>query len=263
MKKLIVVALALVLTVSLAACGGNGASAPPVSSRTSNPPPPSDTQNPNPAPPTQSAATQPSGGEVPGGQSVDSLIDWMTDGTYSYDFKMISEGSDGKFEGSGSMAADGGNMAQTTEMTVEGQSVKSSVIIKDGVTYIIDDASKMIMTMPGGANPNEGMVTDYSGITLVGSGTGEIDGKTLPYEEYAEDVSGASVKFYIENGEIYGIESEAEGMKTVMTLTNQSDSVPSGAFDLPSGYTTIDAGGMGNFGGGYLPEGFEMPEGVN
>jgi hypothetical protein len=170
---------------------------------------------------------------------MDSLIKWMMDGTFSYDFSMTSEGNGEKSESSGSMATDGNNLAMTSEMTVEGQAVKSRIIIKDGTTYIIDDASKLIMTAQGGMNPTEGMMTDYSGIAKTGEGTGEIDGKTLPYEEYTESETGATVRYYIDGGQVYGIESAYEGYKTVMIITNAKNSVPSGAFDLPEGYTQM------------------------
>jgi hypothetical protein len=231
MKKLLTITLALVLALSLAACGasnnGGGATTSPANNSTTTPASNTPAQTPE--------TTTPTGG----GQAMDSLIGWMMGGTFSYDFTQTSEGPDGKTESSGSMAMDGENYAVTTEMTVEGQTVKSRVIIKDGTTYIVDDANKFIMKAPGGMNPTAGMLTDYSGIAQTGSGTGEIGGKTLPYEEYAESETGAAVRYYLDGGQVYGIESEYEGYKTVMIITNPSNKVPAGAFELPTGYTEV------------------------
>jgi hypothetical protein len=223
---------------SLAACGGGGT--PPASQTTGNsattpqnePPISQDpVESTPPSEPAQSTGT-------PEGQAMASLIGWMMDGTFSYDFTMTSEGPEGTTEGSGSMAMDGGNMAISMEMTVEGQAVQSKVIILDGVTYIVMDAEKMIMKMENaGAEMTAGMMTDYTGITKTGDGTGEIGGKTLPYEEYTESETGSVVRYYLDGGQVYGIESEYEGYKTVMIITNASVSVPAGVFDLPEGYT--------------------------
>ncbi len=170
-----------------------------------------------------------------------SLIGWMMDGTFSYDYTITSEGPEGITEGSGSMAVEGANMAITSEMTVEGMAAKSHIIIMGEDMYIVDDASKMIMIMSGGVDPamTQGLITDYAGITKTGDGTGEIDGKSLPYEEYTDEETGAVVRYYLDGGQVYGIESTYEGYNTVMIITNASSSVPPGAFDLPEGYTEM------------------------
>ncbi|MDR0852726.1 MAG: hypothetical protein LBN36_09530 [Clostridiales Family XIII bacterium] len=178
------------------------------------------------------------GGGGGGGQAMDSLISWMKSGTFSYDYKMLSEGGGQTTEAAGSMALDGDNIAIASEMTQGGQQIKSRIIIKDGTTYVIDDTNKFMIKIAGsGADMTGGLATDYSGIELVGSGTGEIDGKTLPYEEYTSE--GVSVKYYMDGGKVYGFESEYEGYKTVMIITNASNRVPAGAFDLPTGYTEM------------------------
>jgi outer membrane lipoprotein-sorting protein len=229
MKKAITLALILVLALSLlAACGSNDNGG---SSTTT--PPSSSTTTP---PASQGETTAPSNN---GDKAADSLIAWMMGGTFSYDFTMTTEGNGEKTESSGSMAMEGNNLAMTSEMTVEGQAMKSRIIIRDGTTYIIDDANKFIMKAAGGMNPTAGMMTDYSGIAKTGDGTGEINGRSLPYEEYTEGETGATVRYYLDGGQVYGIESEYEGYKTVMIITNPKNSVPANAFDLPEGYTQM------------------------
>jgi hypothetical protein len=170
----------------------------------------------------------------------DSLITWMMGGTFSYGYTMTSVGPEGTTEGSGSMAMDGNNMAITSIVTGAGQAVSSKVIIKDGVTYTIMDAEKAIMKMEGiGLEATFGMMNDYSSITKTSEGTGDINGKTLPYEEYTETTTGSIVRYYLDNGQVYGIESTAEGYTTTMIISNPMNSVPAGVFDLPVGYTEI------------------------
>ncbi len=239
MKKCLIVFISLLLTLSLAACGGGSNTPPAPPSSDAAPIQPSST--PSSPPSTQTApsseAEQPS--DVPEGQAMASLIGWMMDGTFSYDFTMTSESPDGTTEGSGSMAIDGENMAMTMEMTVQGQAVKSRMIKQGDTMYVVDDASKMIMEMPTEMTMTEGMMTDYSGITKTGDGIGDIDGKTLPYEEYTESETGAIVRYYLDGGQVYAMESDYEGYKTIMIITNPSSSVPAGAFDLPEGYTKM------------------------
>jgi hypothetical protein len=253
MRKIIILALVFVLALSFSACsGGND----------SEPPPATSGGNAQTTPPANESAESPGNNSGTGGQAMDSLIAWMMDGKFSYDYTMTSEGPEGKTEGSGSMAIDGENMAVATEMTVEGQAVKSRVIVKDDITYIVDDVNKYIMKAQGGMNPTEGMMTDYSGIAKTSDGTGEINGKTLPYEEYAESDTGAIVRYYLDGGQVYGIETNDEGYKTVMIITNPSNSVPMGAFDLPEGYTEMESfGGTGGVSPeDYLTDDFEMPD---
>jgi hypothetical protein len=236
MRKFSFFLLTAVMAISLSACGDDKTGTNPAEDADNTSATSHGTDNSN----STTPGGAPNGSDsVPDGQAMASLIAWMMGGTFSYDYTMTSEGPEGKTEGSGSMATDGKNLAMTSETTVEGQAVKSRVIVKDDATYIIDDANKFIMKSPGGMNPTEGMMTDYSGIAKTGDGTGEINGKTLPYEEYAEGETGATVRYYLDGGQVYGIESEYEGYKTVMIITNPSNGVPADAFDLPEGYTQM------------------------
>lgn len=241
MKKFLVFVLVLMLTLSLAACGaGSGTPSASPDNNNSTVTPPSGTPSSDPPAQTTPSGESEKPSDAPDGEAMASLIGWMMDGTFSYDFTMTSEGPEGTTEGSGSMAMDGGNMAISMEMTVSGQAAQSRIIILDGVTYVIMDTEKMIMKMANaGADMTAGMMTDYTGIAKTGDGTGDIGGKTLPYEEYTESETGSVVRYYLDGGQVYGIESEYEGYKTVMIITNASDTAPAGAFDLPEGYTEM------------------------
>lgn len=247
--------LAIVVALSSAACSGAPTSQ---GSNTPSSQPSSGGETPSISKPSQATDTA----EIPSGQAMTSLIKWMMDGTFSFDYTLTSEGPDGKTEGSGSMAVDGENLAMQQEMMVEGQHIKSRVIKKGDKMYMIDDENKYVMEISAEMNPTEGMMTDYGGITKTGEGTGEIDGRILPFEDYTESDTGAVVRYYLDGGNVYGIESDYEGYKTVMIIKNASNSVPSDTFDVPSDYTQMGEYGGENTGSleDYLPEGFEMPE---
>jgi hypothetical protein len=247
MKKRLAFALAFAMMLTLAACGStetpaantdNNAPAPSVATAEAEP----ETAEPDTAEPPEvtepdTAAEPDTTAQTPGieGDAMASLISWMKSGTYSYDFTMTSESADGTITATGSIAVDGGKVSMTQETTYDGQTITSRTILKDDKTYIIDDASKMIIIMSGISEEMTGeIMTDYTGITKTGEGEGEIDGKTLPYEDYT--VEGYVVRYFLDGGEVYGMETEAEGFKTEMIITNAKSSVPADAFDLPEGY---------------------------
>ena len=210
MKKLFALLLVLVLAFSFAACS----------------------QNPPQTDPEQNEQTTPEGLDET--NAMDSLIDWMKDGTFSYDFEMNSEYEGEIINAIGSLAIDGENYAMSSETTIEGVATQSRIIIVDGVTNIIDDTSKMIIKTSGGGMDMTKMPTEYEGMELINSGEGTVNGKNLPYEEYM--VEGVAMKIYMENGTVYAIESEYEGSYTLMIISNAKNTVPGGVFDLPEGY---------------------------
>ena len=172
-------------------------------------------------------------------------IRWLIDGTYSFDYVMMMffEGFDDGMEMSGSIAVDDDKMASTSRMSIEGIAVEARAVHKDGKIYVVDNANKFIMEVPPELEDDyaESMQTDYSGIVKTGEGTGEINGRTLPYEEYAEN-GGLPSRFYLDGGSLYAIETASDGIKIIILISNMSGSVPPGTFDLPSGYMTIDLG---------------------
>ncbi len=244
MKKLCLIALALVLALALAACGAKEAvqdavrgaldeSAPaaqPAASVPDAPQPPKEE-----APASEAPADE----DPPQGAAMEGLLDWMMGGTFSYDYTQTSEYEGQVTESSGSVAMDGGNMSIASETMVSGVSVKSRILIMDGFLYIIDDASRSILKMQqdAGLDMTAGMPTDYSEMAALGSGEGEVNGRVLPYEEY--EVEGVSAKYYMDGGAVYAIETEYEGAYTLMIITNAKNTVPAGAFNMPEGYTEI------------------------
>jgi hypothetical protein len=177
------------------------------------------------------------------GRAMDCLIEWMLEGTFSYDFKMVMQVDGVGVEAKGSLAsADGGERYDAhMEMLMMGTKVVYRVVQKDDTVYVIDDENKMIVQMAADqadSSTTAGMKTDYSNFSLVGSGIGEFGGKTLPFEDYRESTTGETIRFFLEDDQVYGIFMEVEGVTLEMVITNPSNSVPEWAFELPKGYNT-------------------------
>ena len=222
MKRLTVILLALVLTLSLVSCGG-GASGP-------------ETQGGD----RESHVSIILNGDGDG-DAIAPLIGWMKGGTFSYDYVSTFVSEEMTMEMTGIMAMDGEKMAMTSESDLGALVVKSKVIFRDGYTYVVDDDKEMIMIFTGfNVDMAGGAIKDYSGMVKTGSGTGEIGDKTLPYEEYLESLSGSKIKYFIEDGQVYGTISELDGAITTMMITNAKNSVPAGIFDLPAGYVEME-----------------------
>ena len=256
MKKIIAVMLVLVLALSLAACGGGKKS--------------NDSDGRSSTSPSRSSwsDSSPSGGDIAvpsvSGKAINALIEWMIAGKYCFDFDMITETPDGKSEGSGSIAVEGDKMMMRSESVIDGHTYKSRMISIDNTMYIIDDENKTIMEMATTNSSSGGMFDNYSNIKLVSSGVGEINGKTLPYEEYADSDpdsdSESRVKYFMDGGNVYGMISGTDEYRTTMIIRNQKNSIPAGTFDLPSGYTTSSLGGFGADGFNledYMPDGYD------
>ena len=239
MKKLFALISALLLLSTLAACGAKEAVQDAVRDVLDD----SGTQaSSSTVAASTPAAEGPSSSQAEGasgGAAMESLIDWMRGGTFSYDFTLYSEYEGVVSEGSGSVAMSGGNFAMTSEQTSEGVTSKARILILDDVTYIIDDASKLIMKMSGSAlDMTGGMPTDYEEMVETGSGEGEVNGRTLPYTEYT--VEGVAVRYYMDGGMVYATESTYEGAYSLMIISGASNTVPAGAFELPEGYMEME-----------------------
>jgi hypothetical protein len=245
MKKTFTLTLALVLALSLLVACGGGNSNPP----TTTPPPaaeqpaedPGQTEEPGQAeeqPQAEPNAPDSQGTVTGGGRAVDSLISWMINGVFSFDYELVAEAEGTTTTISGSVAVQGETYSMSTITTVQGQTINALVIGRDGATYMVDHVNKFIIKSASTPAPIGFGATDNSGIVLVDSGVGEVNGRTLPYEEYGAPGTATS-RFYLDGDQVYAIESGDGDAHVVMIITNPTQTVPAGAFDLPTGYTEV------------------------
>jgi len=170
--------------------------------------------------------------------TAESLIDWMKGGTFSFDYKIIVETGGQETEGTGAMAIDQGRFAMRSVMDAGGVEMNMRMVMKDDVMYMVDDNAKTYMAMPT-TTPDAagGMNADFTVMEKTGSGEGEVDGKTLPYEEYA--VEGSPIKFFMDGDTVYAIVNETGGSTATMIITNASKTVPAELFDIPDDYQDL------------------------
>lgn len=154
------------------------------------------------------------------------------------------------------------NDSMTTKMYVDGDKLSIITENEDSSSIMIMDEEFMYMLMPEEMTAmmwpidpemededeeEYGITEDDPEIynTYLNTGSEMIDGKSYEYEEYSVD--GQGIKYYFENDTLkymrtFSIEDDMEYLIKIIDYgTDFSDSV----FDVPEGYTIIDASSMG------------------
>ena len=185
----------------------------------------------------QTPATQ--DGEI---LSSGNFFDWVKAGSYYYETKTTSSTDDDYTHYT--YAKDGEDYASIVEdYEADGTLIRKIHSIKKGAQIVvINENEKTYMELPPEfADATKGIQDAFSDMKKVNEGTGEIDGKTLPYEEY--DTSGIHTKYFFENGQLYGYIGEVEfgdtKIVTVSIITKQSKKPPADLFEVPAGYQEI------------------------
>ena len=248
-KRLLIPALALLLIFSLMACGGgNGNTTPPLpgSNENSNSPSPGDPPPSDTAPEqnTPSADNKPSDSSGSISEVVGNLFDWTKTGTYYYETETTSTYGDSVSHYNDIRVKDGDDYASVSvEKDADGTVTRRIHTFKKGEKIVvINDLEKTYMEVPPELMAlSEGVQDAFSEMTKISEGTGEINGKTLRYEEY--DTGGISSKYFFDNGQVYGYTSELdfgdEKITTVSIITKQSNKVSAELFQIPAGYTEM------------------------
>jgi len=165
------------------------------------------------------------------------IIDWMKNGAFSFDFDAIITAGENVDYKSGSLSVVDENAKIVFFEEYEGKTNNLTYIKKDLAVYLYVDSGKSIHPMICfDIISTGGIATDYRKIEFSSSGTGEIAGKTLPYDEYQYSEYGGPIKFFYYDGRVVGIEYDLS-YKVVMIITNPSNKVPANAFDFPKGYS--------------------------
>lgn len=161
--------------------------------------------------------------------------DAMKSGKYYMKYTVISDMGGQKMKTKGVTGVDGKTMA--SEMFMEQMNMKTKSIIKDNKMYMIDDAAKTYRVMPLQQEQQASGSGDYSAIKFTGSGTGTIEGKKLPYEEYSGN--NVVMRYYIDGSKLYAIETKTSGASTVMIIDEFSTKAPAELFNIPQGYKAL------------------------
>jgi hypothetical protein len=138
----------------------------------------------------------------------------------------------------------GDMMASVSE--VMGMTTRS--VTRDGMMYVIMDATKTVMVMPipvSSGNPSEEPVRT-TGLIFTGSGTARFDGRNLPYEEYSLSIEEGSAKsqWFLDGNNLAGFRTivSADGRtETIdMVILELNQNVPNSVFEIPDGYQRMD-----------------------
>jgi hypothetical protein len=135
------------------------------------------------------------------------------------------------------MATDGSNILMKTAA----DGINTHMIIKDKTLYVLNDTEKTYykMTITGTGSGTTSSAKDEkidtSGITYVGKGKAEINGKMMDYEEYKTDKG--TIRYYFDNKKLYAIVIKSDDMETTMVIVELSNKVSADMFEIPTGYT--------------------------
>ena len=168
----------------------------------------------------------------------DNLVTWMHDGSYymEYYFEMAEEGQ--MYITHGYVAfLDKDNFVHGTEVVLDGKEIKNRILIKDGLICVVDDVAKVFVCQPAEEGYYEMTVNDYSQMEFMASGKGQVQNKTLLYDEYQTNDS--TIRYYYENGQVYAMETIVADTMILLIIENASPNLPPGVLDIPAGYTEI------------------------
>ena len=125
------------------------------------------------------------------------------------------------------------------KMAYENQIVR--FIINNGSDYIVNDNEKMAINIKLlGIDPSAFAAPEYKGADIIGSGTGTVMGKTLPYEEIAQPEEG-SLRYYFEGTTLAYITGQDMEQDFVMEILELTKDVPADLFNIPSNYRVVNS----------------------
>lgn len=126
------------------------------------------------------------------------------------------------------------NGMSATVMDVMGMKIRS--VYKDGKSYMIMDAFKMISVTEASPSDDISIITDESELIYVGEGSGDFKGKTYKYDEYKfeDDIK---MFYFVDGGNLKGIRIiDTNGEITEMEILAFDQTIPDSVFDIPSDY---------------------------
>ena len=236
--------LFLAFLLILSACGskdGNSGSSTPSDNNETDP---SSTSDSSAAQNTLSTDNNSAGNSSDDSGVAGNLFDWTKAGTYYYETETTSTYGDSVSYYRDVHAKEGEDFASVSVKMEADGTVTSQIhtFKKDDKIIVINDLEKTYAEMPPEMLALTETVQDAFGdMTKLNEGTGEINGKTLSYEEY--DNNGITTRFFFEKDQIYGYISEldvgGDKIVTVSVITKQSTRIPDELFEIPTGYTEM------------------------
>ncbi|MCL2514267.1 MAG: hypothetical protein FWF08_10230 [Oscillospiraceae bacterium] len=225
MKKFFAITLALVLALSLAACGNSGknngdtgitspAGAENTTAKTGNN--------------DSATANSPSG--------TGKAFSYFNGGTFHMKAKSEVQGIQMEME----YYAKGSNMAVISEAGGE----KTRMITRDGKIYVVMDESKSYIDYSENSMFSQSSSSkDISaeGKAMTGSGTAQFNGKNLSYEEYEINDS-SKQQYFFDGNDLAGIRTLTNEDTVDIIIVSIDKDVPDSIFEVPEGYEKMQIG---------------------
>jgi hypothetical protein len=166
-----------------------------------------------------------------------SYADIMKSGKYFMHYTTDTKVEEKTIKSETEMAVDGSNILMKTTA----DEINTHMIIKDKTLYVLNDTEKnyykMTITDTGSGTTSsvKDEKIDTSGITYVGKGKAELNGKEMDYEEYKTD--NGTIRYYFDNKKLYAVVIKSDDMETTMVIIELSNKVAADMFEIPTGYT--------------------------
>lgn len=221
MKKMLIVFAALLLILAVAAgCGSAQKPAAVQAEKTE-----------------EKAVEQAPPAGIPEGTRLGAMyVDLMKSGKYLIKYEAAYSIDNTDIQLKATVAFDQKNI----DFTMESAQGTVHNLILDGVIYMINDADKSYMKLGIQEEMPEELGAFGNGdMTFIKSGTGTVEGKSLPYEEY--DAAGQTVRYYFDGKKLSAIVAPDPSGDIVMRIIEFSDTIPAGMLKLPDGYTEAGA----------------------
>ena len=226
-KRIMALALTLLLILALSACGSKNKApeepdAPEVGENAPAPPDVPEEDTPEPAK-AESGDTK----------TMSYFSEYVSTGSYTTEMKTEYEG----ITNVSLTAYDGDNMYSESETN----GTKSIVIMKDGYQYILDPASKTCIKMSAEMMQDTEEIfadTEDSYAAAVSTGDMDVDGTSCYYEEF--QVEGMSVKYCFDGDALRYIISDMDGASYRVEILSMKKGADKSLFEVPSDYTVME-----------------------
>ena len=169
-------------------------------------------------------------GDNGGGGRTAAFFKVFESGTYHMKAKMVTGGVEVLTE----IYARGDRMAATSTT----QGITSRMVLRDNKTYMIVDATRMIMVMPLMSATEAGGV-ETNQMRFSSSGTARFDGRNLPYDEYTNPER-VRVQYFVDGNRLAGIRTISRDGTVDLIITEFNQNVPNNVFNIPGGYHMME-----------------------
>lgn len=245
MRKTLLIILAVFSALFFASCSGTGETREDVPSSTQSAvsdiaPSSEQSDAPEDAAPSSRMDSAPAASSLPQSSQKPSdekkqlsagYADILKSGNYLLRYKISLTEKGEKAEAEVTIAADG----KTVGTVMKADGLSTHTLYKGNTLYWIDDAGKTYFKMSAGQKTQQtGNLADTEDLKYVGSGTGKVNGRTLPYEEYS--TGGSRLRLFLDGGKLYAITSADKSSEAVMTVLELSDKAPAELVSIPASY---------------------------